>query len=273
MNLGTVIGSKHAVKLTRKKILIIAAILLIAIAAIGINYFKPKTQNGPALQQTIAVARKGDISVFVEGSGPISSSEKFTLTSNVSGTLTNIYFEDGDKVKAGDLIFEIDSKDTQLQIKQIKNSIAQAELTLSSSKSNLQAGRVAAPIDGEILDLQVKEGDNISNNGVLLTITDKSKLRLLVPFINTYRNKLSVGQKVTVNAFDTERDELHTVEGTISGISTPGYITGSGSESYNVSIIIENNGFLSEGMVANASIVIEEQRISNGSNTLSYLKV
>jgi multidrug efflux pump subunit AcrA (membrane-fusion protein) len=100
MNLGTVIGSKHAVKLTRKKIFIIAAILLIAIAVIGINYFKPKTQNGPALQQTIAVARKGDISVFVEGSGPISSSEKFTLTSNVSGTLTNIYFEDGDKLAA-----------------------------------------------------------------------------------------------------------------------------------------------------------------------------
>ncbi|HQI15377.1 MAG TPA: HlyD family efflux transporter periplasmic adaptor subunit [Bacillota bacterium] len=273
MNLGTAIGSRHAFKLTRKKIIIIAAIFLIAAAAIGINYFKSKNSKNPVMQQATAIARKGDLSVVVTGSGPISSSEKFTLTSNVSGTLTNIYFRDGDKVKAGDLIFEIDDKDTQLQIKQIKNSIAQAELTRNSNISDLEAGKVTAPIDGEILDLQAKEGDNISNNGTLLNITDKSKLKLLVPFINTYRNKLSIGQKVTVNAFDTERDELHRVEGTILNISTPGYTTGCGAESYNVGIIIENNGSLSEGMVANASINIDGTEVSSsGSNTLSYLK-
>jgi len=273
MNLGTAIGSRHAFKLTRKKIIIIAAIFLIAAAAIGINYFKSKNSKNPVMQQATAIARKGDLSVVVTGSGPISSSEKFTLTSNVSGTLTNIYFRDGDKVKAGDLIFEIDDKDTQLQIKQIKNSIAQAELTRNSNISDLEAGKVTAPIDGEILDLQAKEGDNISNNGTLLNIIDKSKLKLLVPFINTYRNKLSIGQKVTVNAFDTERDELHRVEGTILNISTPGYTTGCGAESYNVGIIIENNGSLSEGMVANASINIDGTEVSSsGSNTLSYLK-
>ncbi|MBP7072952.1 MAG: HlyD family efflux transporter periplasmic adaptor subunit [Clostridia bacterium] len=273
MNLDTSVGSKHTFKITRKKILIIVAILLIAAAVIGINYFKSKNSKNPAVQQATAMARKGDLSVVVTGSGPISSSEKFTLTSNVSGTLTNIYFRDGDKVKAGDLIFEIDDKDTQLQIKQIKNSIAQAELTRSSNISDLEAGTVTAPIDGEILDLQVKEGDNISNNGTLLTITDKSKLRLLVQFINTYKNRLSIGQKVTVNAFDTERDELHRVEGTISGISTPGYTTSSGAESYNVGIIIENNGSLKEGMVANASVDIDGTEVkSSGSNTLSYLK-
>ena len=175
MNLGTAIGSRHAFKLTRKKIIIIAAIFLIAAAAIGINYFKSKNSKNPVMQQATAIARKGDLSVVVTGSGPISSSEKFTLTSNVSGTLTNIYFRDGDKVKAGDLIFEIDDKDTQLQIKQIKNSIAQAELTRNSNISDLEAGKVTAPIDGEILDLQAKEGDNISNNGTLLNITNKSK--------------------------------------------------------------------------------------------------
>lgn len=195
------------------------------------------------------------------------------MTTNVSGTLTNIYYKDGDKVKAGDLIFEIDDKDTRLQIKQIENSIAQVQLTLESNITDFRAGTVVAPIDGEILDLQFKEGDSVSNNGALLTVTDKSELKLLVPFINTYRNKLTIGQKVTVNTFDTEKDELHTVEGTISDISTPGYKTSRGAESYNVGIIIENNGSLSEGMVANASIVIDGTEVkSSGSNTLNYLK-
>ena len=272
MNLDTVIGSKRAIKLSRNKILIIVVIVLIAAAVIGINYFKPKDSKVPALQQATAIARKGDLSVVVSGSGAISSSKKFTLTSNVSGTLTSIYFNDGDKLKVGELIFEIDDKDTELQIKQIKNSIAQAQLTRSSNLSDLQAGRVTAPIDGEVLNLQSKEGDSVSNNGTLMTITDKSKLKLLVPFINTYRNKLNVGQKVTVNSFDSEKDELHKAEGTISVISTPGYITDSGAEAYNVEVIIDNNGFLAEGMVANITVKIAEVEVtSNGSNTLSYV--
>ena len=273
MNSNTVPVRKHLIKLSRKKVLIAAAILLVAASVIGFNYYKSKNSKNPAVQQATAIARMGDLSVVITGSGPISSSEKFTLTSNVNGTLTKIYFQDGDKVEAGDLIFEIDDKDTQLQIKQIKNSIAQAELTRSSNISDLEAGTVTAPIDGEIHDMQVKEGDNISNNGTLFIITDKSKLKLLVPFINTYRNRLSVGQKVTLNAFDTERDELHRLEGTISGISTPGYTTSNGAESYNVGIIIENNGTLKEGMIANASLDIDgTEVISSGSNTLSYLK-
>jgi len=273
MNSNTVPVRKHLIKLSRKKVLIAAAILLVAASVIGFNYYKSKNSKNPAVQQATAIARMGDLSVVITGSGPISSSEKFTLTSNVNGTLTKIYFQDGDKVEAGDLIFEIDDKDTQLQIKQIKNSIAQAELTRSSNLSDFEAGTVTSPIDGEIHDMQVKEGDNISNNGTLFIITDKSKLKLLVPFINTYRNRLSVGQKVTLNAFDTERDELHRLEGTISGISTPGYTTSSGAESYNVGIIIENNGTLKEGMIANASLDIDgTEVISSGSNTLSYLK-
>ena len=273
MNSNTVPVRKHLIKLSRKKVLIAAAILLVAASVIGFNYYKSKNSKNPAVQQATAIARMGDLSVVITGSGPISSSEKFTLTSNVNGTLTKIYFQDGDKVEAGDLIFEIDDKDTQLQIKQIKNSIAQAELTRSSNISDLEAGTVTAPIDGEIHDMQVKEGDNISNNGTLFVITDKSELKLLVPFINTYRNRLSIGQKVAINAFDTERDELHRMEGTISGISTPGYTTSSGAESYNVGIIIENNGTLKEGMIANASLDIDgTEVISSGSNTLSYLK-
>ncbi|HQO43296.1 MAG TPA: HlyD family efflux transporter periplasmic adaptor subunit [Bacillota bacterium] len=273
MNSNTVPVRKHLIKLSRKKVLIAAAILLVAASVIGFNYYKSKNSKNPAVQQATAIARMGDLSVVITGSGPISSSEKFTLTSNVNGTLTKIYFQDGDKVNAGDLIFEIDDKDTQLQIKQIKNSIAQAELTRSSNISDLEAGTVTAPIDGEIHDMQVKEGDNISNNGTLFVITDKSELKLLVPFINTYRNRLSIGQKVAINAFDTERDELHRMEGTISGISTPGYTTSSGAESYNVSIVIENNGSLKEGMIANASVYIDGTEVkSSGSNTLSYLK-
>lgn len=275
MNLNTGAGSKLVSRISKKKIIIIAIIIvLIATAAIvGINYFNSKNSKATTAQQATTVARKGDLSVVVSGSGPISSTNKYDLTSNVSGTLTKIYFKDGEKVKAGDLIFELDDKDTQLQIRQLQNSISQAQLSRNSNVKDLQSGTVTSPIDGEVINLEVKEGDNLPSNGTVLTITDKSKLKLLVSFNNTYRNKLTIGQKVTVNAFDANKDELHKVEGSITSISTPSYKTNDGAEVYNVGVTIDNSSSLSEGMAANVVIKIDDTDVtSKGSNTLSYLK-
>lgn len=59
MNLNTGLSRKHLIKVPRKKILITAAILLIAIAAvIGINNSKSKNSRGANLQPTTAVAKK-----------------------------------------------------------------------------------------------------------------------------------------------------------------------------------------------------------------------
>ncbi|MHB1391831.1 MAG: efflux RND transporter periplasmic adaptor subunit [Clostridia bacterium] len=275
MNLNTGVGRKFMGKVSKKKLLISAIVILLitTAATAGIRYFNSKNAKAAVGQQATAIVKKGDLSVVVSGSGPINSTNKYDLTSNVSGTLIKINYKDGDKVKSGDLIFEIDDKDTQLQIRQLKNSIAQAQLSRDNNMKDLQSGTVVAPIDGEIIDLQVKEGDSLSGNGTVLTITDKSKLKLLVSFNNTYRNKLSVGQKVTVNVFDTDKDELHKGEGSISSISSPSYKTSDGAEVYNVGVIIENSSSLAEGMVANVELKIGGTSItSKGSSTLSYLK-
>lgn len=275
MNLKTGIGSKLEGKASKKKLIIIAVIILLIAAAaiVAVNLSNTKKTAAASTDQATAVVAKGDLSVTISGSAPISSSTKYNFTSNVNGTLTKIYFEDGDKVKAGDLIFEIDDKDAQLKIKQLQNSIAQARLTHENNVKNLMASTVTAPIDGEVMEIQAKEGDTLSSNSTLLTITDKSRLKLLVSFYNTYRSKLAVGQEVSVNAFDTIREEIHKATGTISSISTPSYTTSDGAEVYNVGVILENSSSLTEDMVANATINIDGTELySKDSNNLSYFK-
>lgn len=275
MNLNTGVGSKFAGKVSKKKLIIIAVIILfvVAIAIVAVNLSNSKKAAATTTQQATAVVTKGDLSVVISGSAPISSSTKYNFTSNVDGTLTKIYFKDGDKVKAGDLIFEIDDKDTQLKIKQLKNSIAQAQLSYDSNIKDLMSSTVAAPIDGEVLEIQAKEGDTLSNNSTLLTITDKSKLKLLVSFSNTYRSKLKVGQEVSVNAYDTTREELDKTTGVISSISTPSYTTSDGAEVYNVGVMIDNSSSLTEDMVANVTINIDGNTVSSiNSSNLSFFK-
>lgn len=278
MNLNTGVDGKQVIrspqKSSKKKKAVFAVIVLIIIiaAAAGIRYYNLKNSKPASARQLTAAVARGDLSVVISGSAPISSAKKYDFTSNVSGTLIKINAKDGDLIKAGDLIFEIDDKDTQLQIKQLKNSIAQAQLNYESKKKDLMASTVTAPIDGEVSDVQVKVGDNLQSNGALLTITDKSKLKLLLPFKNTYRTKLEVGQQARVNVFDTTKEELYKVTGVIDSVSSPSYTTADGSEVYNVRIIIENQSSLKEGMVGNAIIEIDGKELESiESSTLSYM--
>ncbi len=263
-------GTKFSMKYT--KVIVICFILLLLGAGIyGVYAYKTKSAKATsAPQQTTKVAR-GEISLSVSGSGPVRTSNKYQLTTNVDGKIIKTYFKDGDNVAAGDIIYEIDDYDAQVSLAKLENSIAQAKLELNNNAKQLSGSTVSAPIDGEIVDIQFKEGDSISNNATLLTITDKSKLKITTPFKNTYRELLQVGQEVTINALDTSIDELYVVKGHISNIHLPNYQSDDGTEVYNVEAVIDNPGNMKEGLVANIIINISGNDIKSiESSTLNY---
>ncbi|MBK5654009.1 MAG: HlyD family efflux transporter periplasmic adaptor subunit, partial [Rhizobium sp.] len=248
----------------------VLAVLIIA-AAIGMFFAQSKSASKNEVKQQITKVIKGDLSITVSGSGPIASSSKSDIYSSVSTNVRKIYFKDGDEVKTGDLIMDLEDFDANLKVKQLENSIAQAQLTQNSNLKYLKNNTVIAPISGEITDLQVKAGDNAAKNAILMTITDKSKLKFVVPFNDTYRSKLAKNQAVTVNTLDTTLDDTNTVTGHISQISQPLYKTTDGSEVYNVEIILDNTSALKEGLIANAEIDIAGVKaVSTNSGTLSY---
>ncbi len=129
---------------------------------------------------------------------------------------------------------------------------------------------INAPISGEITDVRIKKGDTIGKDGTLLTITDKSKLMLLLPFNNAYGNEIYEGQKASVYIFDTALDEMHTAEGVISLIS----LSEKSEEKpqiYNVGFTIENNGQFDDSMIGSAEIKLKEKTLKSvGSAKLSY---
>ncbi len=257
----------------RRKALVFAGlfIFIAAAAAFGFYYFRAQKDVKGAIRQQTAAVQRGSLSIAVKGSGSVVASSRYDLTSNVNGIIRKVNVKDGDSLKAGDLIMELDDEAAIIEVKKLENSIAQARLQQEDNAKDLENGTVLAPISGEVTELLVKEGDNIGSNAALLTIVDKSKLRLLVPFSNTYRKLLQKGQAVSVNAFDTAKEELHNVQGTVSSISEPKYTGENGVETYNVEILINNAGLLTEGMVANAEIVASGNRLrSSESGTLAY---
>jgi len=283
MDMKTYMGGKKVsttstttiVKPKRKKIInakVIFLFLLIAIGTyIGYRYIKSKNQVQNQIQQRTAVARRGDISVSISGSGTLSSASTFTALSSVEGTISKIYYKDGDKIEAGTLIMELDSGEALLDIKKLENNIAKAKLSRDQLLKSFENSQVIAPISGEVTDIRYKSGDNTGEGTTLLTITDKSQLKLLLPFRNTYRGELVQGQKATVYVYDASMDEVYKLDGSISFISSTHEGAGE-NQSYNVEFIIENPGYLDDTMIASAEISLSGKTIKSiGSNSLSYI--
>jgi HlyD family secretion protein len=255
------------------KVFISMAIVILLVSGGAWWYFNSNNSKNVqnAFAQQTSVVTKGDLDLSASGSGAIVSANKSNVVSEVQGTITEAFLSDGAQVKAGDLILKLDDFQAQLKVKQLENNIAQTLLTQQYNKKSLEGVKTIAPTDGVVTDLQVNVGDDISKNATLLTITDKSRLKLSVPFNNKYREKLKINQEVIVNVYDTALEVGTTVKGTITSLGLALYMTAEGTEVYNVGVVLSNPGTIKDGMIGNVEISLSgEKLVSAESSTLNY---
>jgi RND family efflux transporter MFP subunit len=97
------------------------------------NSAKAQAQ-GPRGGRTVAVqvanAQRKPVPVEVDAIGTVSPIASVALKSRIETTITEVHFEDGARVKAGDILFVLDAR-------QIEAQIAQAEGTLARDRAQL----------------------------------------------------------------------------------------------------------------------------------------
>jgi HlyD family secretion protein len=240
-------------KWSRKKIISLSIVGLVIIAIvtgtviIAKNYTSKSSST--SAQRTTKVT-KGNIEVSITGSGTVTSANTSDLMSNVAGKITKAYANEGDTVKKGDLLYEIDDTDAQLNIQKIENSISQAELSASNSEKGYNNLIITAPFSGRITDIRAEEGENVNNGMSLFTIIQTSKLTLSVPFSTTYIPNIKVGQKAQVHV----QELMDTVEGVVTAIGDNAYTASNGGTVKNVEVTVSNPGSLTDSMTASVDI-------------------
>ncbi len=258
--------SKITVKKVIKVVIVMGVLFAIFKSSLVQNkFFAPKI----VIEQDTAIAKKGDLKVLVPASGPIYFTNSSKIYSKIGATVTKANYKEGDSVKAGDIIYELDNTEAQTSLNTDANSFKQIQISASTSYDAVKHLTINAPFAGVVTDILVKEGDTVPSGATIFTIADITKLKVMLTYNASAAGKIEVGQSAKVYLTSL----MQSVNGRVTYISNQATSTNAGGKLYTVEIQINNPGALLSGMNASADILAPNGAISStGVAELNYIK-
>ena len=89
----------------------------------------------PAIPVSAARATRGDLKVFLSAIGAVSPFNTTTVKSRVDGAIQKILYKEGQNVKEGDLLIQIDPRPYEVQLAQAEGQMAKDEAMYEDGKN------------------------------------------------------------------------------------------------------------------------------------------
>lgn len=239
--------------LRRRMLIMLGGVLLIVLALGGYKAFSiyqvmqtfaaPK----PPVSVAVATATERPWQVRLPSVGTLKALQGVDLSLEVAGTVTEVQFQSGQKVKAGQPILQLDSavesalletaradlglaqldygRGSQLvgseaiskgEFDRLTAQLAKSKATVNQLKASLEKKHIVAPFSGTIGIRQTDVGDFLASGTVIATLQDLSSLYVDFYVPEQAVPKIALGQpvQVSVSAYPTLN-----FPGTISAIN------------------------------------------------------
>ncbi len=119
-------------------IIIIVVVFKIFVAPIlARRNAEKQAQNGSPQPVTAVITKKADFDVYLKSLGTVIPMNTVTVKSQVAGQLMSVNFKEGQIVKKGDLLSEIDPRPFQVQLMQAEGQLEKDEEYLRNAESDL----------------------------------------------------------------------------------------------------------------------------------------
>jgi len=107
-------------------------------AAAGATKGGPRGGQGGPTPVVATAATQGDVDVIVNGLGTVTPLRTVAVKTRVDGELVRVLFEEGQLVKEGQLLAEIDPRPFQVQLTQAQGQLARDRALLENAKLDLE---------------------------------------------------------------------------------------------------------------------------------------
>jgi len=125
--------------MTRKKIAIIVLIVLAGGAVFAANLYLKRDTGARVTAEDI---RARDLEALVSASGKIQPKRQVNVSANTTGRVTRVAVEEGQRVKAGQFLLEIDPRSLAGQLERGEASVAAAKSSLDQAHTAVETGKV-----------------------------------------------------------------------------------------------------------------------------------
>jgi HlyD family secretion protein len=124
--------------MTGKKVLIVLGVVLVGAAVVAANIWYRRDSG---LSVTAEALRNRDLEAIVSASGKIQPKRQVNVSANTTGRVTRLAVEEGEYVKSGQFLLEIDPRQLEGQLQRGEASVAAAQSALLSARTAVEQGR------------------------------------------------------------------------------------------------------------------------------------
>ncbi|MDR1530291.1 MAG: MdtA/MuxA family multidrug efflux RND transporter periplasmic adaptor subunit [Burkholderiales bacterium] len=104
--------------------------------------FSPIMQFDGKIPVHTVVAKEAPFNLYLNALGTVTAAQTVVVQSRVDGQLLKLHFTEGQEVKAGQLLAEIDPRPYQVQLTQTQGQMARDKALLENAKTDLERYRV-----------------------------------------------------------------------------------------------------------------------------------